>query len=100
MKFQRNVSAEQSRDAWHKGLYKTFKAYPNIMDRVPQLIEAMSDMKKGEEMSYVFTGDQVEIVVRGESKAVITGRDFIEALFTVWLKYPPNPEFAKGLLGK
>jgi hypothetical protein len=100
MKFQRDVSAAQSRDAWKKGLEKASKEYPNITDRVPQLMAAMNDMKKGEEMAYVFSGEQVEIVVRGESKAVITGRDFIEALFTVWLKYPPNPEFAKGLLGK
>jgi hypothetical protein len=100
MKFQRDVSAEQSRDAWEKGLEKASKAYPNIADRIPQLMAAMSDMKKGEEMIYSFSGDQVEIFVRGESKAVIKGRDFIEALFTVWLKYPPNKEFAKGLLGK
>jgi hypothetical protein len=100
MKFQRDVSAEQSRDAWQKGLEKARKSYPNISDRLPQLMDAMSNMKKGEEMAYVFSGEQVEIVVRGESKAVIMGRDFIEALFTVWLKYPPNPEFAKGLLGK
>ena len=61
---------------------------------------AMSDMKKGEEMICSFTNDQVEIRGRGESKVVIQGHDFIEALFTVWLKYPPNQEFAKGLLGK
>lgn len=100
MKFQRDVSAEQSRDAWEKGLEKASKEYPKIGDRIPQLMAAMSDMKKGEEMSYLFTDEQVEIVVRGESKAVIKGRDFIEALFTVWLKYPPNKEFAKGLLGE
>jgi len=60
----------------------------------------MSDMKKGEEMIYSFTSDQVEIMARGQSMAVIKGRDFIEALLTVWLKYPPNKEFAQGLLGK
>lgn len=100
MKFQRDVSADQSREAWEKGLEKASKAYPNIKDRIPQLMSAMSDMKKGEEMMYVFSGDQVEIIVRGGSKGVIKGRDFTEALFTVWLKYPPNKEFAKGLLGR
>lgn len=99
MKFQRDVTAEQSREAWEKGLEKASKAYPNITDRIPKLMSAMSDMKKREEMIYSFTDDQVEILVRGESKAVIQGRDFIEALFTVWLKYPPNKEFAQGLLG-
>lgn len=100
MKFQRDVSAEQSREAWEKGLEKASKAYPKITDRIPQLMAAMNDMKKEEEMVYSFSDDQVEILVRGESKAVIKGRDFIEALFTVWLKYPPNKEFAAGLLGK
>jgi len=100
MKFQRDVSADQSREAWEKGLEKASKDYPNITDRIPQLMAAMNDMKKGEEMIYSFSGDQVEILVRGESKAVIQGRDFIEALFTVWLKYPPNKEFSKGLLGE
>jgi len=99
MKFQREVSAEQSRDAWTKGLQKAAKDYPNISDRIPQLMAAMSDMKKGDEMSYSFADGRLEIIVRGESKAVIQGRDFSEALFTVWLKYPPNKEFAKGLLG-
>ncbi len=100
MKFQRDVSADQSREAWEKGLRKVSREYPNITDRIPKLMAAMNDMKRGEEMIYSFTGEQVEILVRGESKAVIKGRDFIEALFTVWLKYPPNKEFAKGLLGK
>jgi len=100
MKFQRDVSADQSRDAWEKGLGKASKSYPKIADRIPQLMAAMNDMKKGEQMIYSFTDDQVEILVRGESKGVIKGRDFCEALFTVWLKYPPNKEFAKGLLGK
>ncbi|MFA7001734.1 MAG: chalcone isomerase family protein [Candidatus Omnitrophota bacterium] len=100
MKFQRDVSADQSREAWTKGLEKASKAYPNISDRSPQLMGAMSDMKKGEEMIYSFTDDRVEILVRGESKAAIQGRDFIEALLTVWLKYPPNKEFGKGLLGQ
>ena len=99
MKFQRDVSAEQSRGAWEKGLGKASKIYPNITDRIPQLMAAMNDMKKGEQMIYSFTEDQVEILVRGESKAVIKGRDFTEALFSVWLKYPPNKEFSKGLLG-
>lgn len=100
MKFQRDVSAGQSREAWREGLKKASKSYPGITDRVPQLMEAMSDMKKGEEMIYSFSGDKVEILVRGESKAVIQGQDFIAALLTVWLKYPPNKEFSSGLLGK
>ncbi len=99
MKFQRDVSAEQSREAWQKGLAKVSREYPVIKDRIPQLMAAMNDMKKGEEMVYSFTDEQVEIIVRGESKAVIKGQDFTEALFMVWLKYPPNKEFAKGLLG-
>ena len=99
MKFQRDVSAEQSREAWEKGLEKASRDYPGIKDRIPQLMSAMSDMKKGDEMIYSFADGKVDIIVRGESKAVIEGQDFIEALFTVWLKYPPNKEFAKGLLG-
>ena len=51
-------------------------------------------------LSFILTAVVLEILVRGESKGVIKGRDFCEALFTVWLKYPPNKEFAKGLLGK
>lgn len=100
MEFQRDVSADQSRDAWKKGLEKASKDYPNITDRIPQLMDAMSDMKKGEKMTYSFTDGQVEIIVRGESKALIKGEDFTEALFTVWLKNPPNKEFGKGLLGQ
>lgn len=100
MKFQRDVSADQSREAWTKGFAKASGEYPKIADRIPQLMAAMNDMKKGEEMIYAFADDQVNVLVRGESKAVIKGSDFCEALLTVWLKYPPNKEFAKGLLGK
>jgi hypothetical protein len=100
MKFQRDVSAEQSRDAWEKGLGKVSKEFANIFDRIPQLMGAMSDMKKGEEMVYSFTPGQVEIFAGGQSRAVIKGQDFSEALFTVWLKNPPNKEFARGLLGQ
>lgn len=100
MEFQRDVSANQSRDAWETGFKKISKEFPAIADRIPQLMAAMSDMKKGEKMIYSFTDGQVEIIVRGESKAIIKGQDFTEALFTVWLKNPPNKEFSKGLLGQ
>ncbi len=100
LKFERDISAKQSREAWEESLKKIGSGFPNIADRIPRLLEAMSDMKKGDETVYSFTDDKVEIFSRGELKATIRGRDFSEALFTVWLKNPPNPELAKGLLGK
>jgi hypothetical protein len=97
--FKRDVSAEQSRDAWKKGFGKSKKKYPVSQDKLKLLLEAMSDVAEGEQMIYSFDGDKVEILVRGESKVIIEDSGLVKALFAVWLKYPPNKEFGKGLLG-
>lgn len=98
--FQRKVSAAQARDAWKEGFAKARKAYPVSEEATGKLLGAMADAGKGDKMVYAFDGDSVEISIRDESRAVIEDGDLVKALFAVWLKHPPNKEFAKGLLGK
>lgn len=99
----KEVSRKKLVDAWDEG----FEANaPSAMAALKQRIETFTamwpDMKTGDTavMTYVpGTGTRVEI--NGKEAGVITGKDFADALFAVWLgPKPPNEALKSGLLGK
>ena len=72
-----------------------------LKPRLDRFNALWSDMKAGElaVLTYIpGTGTKVEI--RGKEVGVIEGKDFADALFSIWLgPKPPNEELKKGLLG-
>lgn len=62
----------------------------------------MEDYEDGEEMACTYLPDTgTEIVVKGQSKGTIEGKEFADALFSAWIgEHPATEKLKKGLLGK
>jgi hypothetical protein len=60
----------------------------------------MDYAKKGDVIEIDLVGDRVDVKVKGAKKASIVGRDFQQALLSIWLgPHPPNSELKDGILG-
>lgn len=103
MEFRFGVSAEKMCDAWKEGLDKnTANPSAEVKAKFDLLCEYQDDMEKGEMMVYTYVpGQGTKVEVKGESKGTIEGKDFADALFSVWIgPEPPGAAFKKGLLGE
>jgi hypothetical protein len=76
-------------------------AIPQLKARLDQLAKMIPDLKENEELSLTWIPDKgTEVAVRGTNVGSIEGRDFADALFSVWLG--PNPvqaDLKQGLMG-
>jgi hypothetical protein len=104
MKFVRDVDAADISKAWSEGLSKKENCGGDcapFQAKLGLLNASMSDIKKGDTMSFTFRASGVIPEVKGEAKAEIPGADFAKALLSIWLgASPPNSELKKGLLGE
>jgi hypothetical protein len=65
-------------------------ALPQLKPRLDQLAKLIPDVKQGDEIDLTFVPDKgTQVSVRGTATGTIEGRDFADALFSVWLG--PNP---------
>jgi hypothetical protein len=65
-------------------------ALPQLKARLDQLAKMIPDVKEGDEIDLTWIPDKgTQIAVRGTATGTIEGRDFADALFSVWLG--PNP---------
>jgi hypothetical protein len=65
-------------------------ALPQLKPRLDQLAKMIPDVQKGDEIDLTFVPDKgTQVSVRGTATGTIEGRDFADALFSVWLG--PNP---------
>ena len=57
--------------------------------------------KKGEKIVITYIpGKGTEVSIKGQVKGVIEGKDFMEAMFSIWFgPYPPSKGLKKGMLG-
>lgn len=97
MKFVRDVDRDDLVKAWKKG----FGRSSALKDRVKKLNSFMSDIEERESMIFTYVpGKGTEVSVKGKSKGVLAGTDFISALFNIWLgPKPPNSGLRSGMLG-
>jgi hypothetical protein len=99
----KNVEKAKLLEAWNEGFKNNSSgSLDPLKARIEKFNSFWTDMKTGDEavLTYVpGTGTQVEI--KGKAMEVIEGKDFAEALFSIWLgPKPPNEELKNGLLGK
>jgi len=73
-----------------------------IQERAEKFNELFVDVKKGDQVVLEFTpGAGTSVVIAGEKKGVIPGKDFNDALLNIWLGKEPVTKKLKGkLLGK
>ncbi|MCP3889023.1 MAG: hypothetical protein GY702_09145 [Desulfobulbaceae bacterium] len=73
-----------------------------IQERTIAFNELFVDVKKGDQVILEFTpGAGTSVMIAGEKKGVIPGKDFNDALLNIWLGEKPVTKKLKGkLLGK
>lgn len=100
----RSVGADDLIKAWNEGFRN------NVPDRVPVLKGSIATfigfftepVKNGEKIIITYIpGTGTEVSVKGKVKGVIPGKDFMEALFSIWFgEAPPSGDLKKGMLGE
>jgi len=101
--FVRGVGSRDIRNAFEEGFATQGggRVPVALASRVALLNSWVQDMRSGESMTFVrIPGRGVELDLDGRMVGVVTGEDFAQALFAIWLgDHPPNPELKAGLLG-
>jgi hypothetical protein len=98
----KNVETAKLLEGWNDGFKNNAGAdLANLQDRISTFNGYWGDMKTGDEavLTYV-PGTGTEVEIKGKKMGLIKGKDFADALFSIWLgPKPPNEELKKGLLG-
>jgi hypothetical protein len=96
----RNVEGAKVSGAIADGFALNSKAaLPKLQPRLDQLAKMIPDMKDGEEIDMTWVPDKgTQVAVRGTSVGTIEGRDFADALFSVWLGPSPVQDDLKASL--
>ncbi len=98
----RNVEGAKVSGAIADGFALNSKAaLPQLQPRLDQLAKLIPDMKEGEELALTWIPDKgTTVTVRGTNVGTIEGRDFADALFSVWLgPSPVQDDLKQALLG-
>jgi hypothetical protein len=97
----RSLKGTQISEAIEEGFERNSKdQQEKLRARLKKLEAMIPDVKEGDEIVFTFLPDGVRVVVRGTDRGTIEGRDFGDALLSVWLG--PNPvqeDLKKALLG-
>jgi hypothetical protein len=99
--FLRNLKKEQLVEAFQEGFEAnaTDKAGPKAaFDKMLTLIR---DVKDGETLTFTYVpGKGTTLQIGNEELGVFLGKDFADAVFSIWLgPKPPTEDLKKGMLG-
>lgn len=100
----KEVKPSQLNEAWDEGFTKNFP--DAIVKLKPQITKFKSfftePMKKDDTMSFTYIPAKgTEVIIKGKSMGIIEGKDFMEALFSIWFgKFPPDKGLKEGMTGK
>jgi hypothetical protein len=100
--FVRDVGVDDLTKAFHEAFERDgADRSPSMKERIAKLNGWMTDMKKGQRLTFLRTPHTgVRVIVNGTQKGLIEGDDFARAFVSIWLgATPPNPELKSGLLG-
>ncbi|MCB1213941.1 MAG: chalcone isomerase family protein [Deltaproteobacteria bacterium] len=102
MHFVRDVGKDKVCDAWLEGLNNN-TAHPSddLKAKMKTLCDYMEDIQKDQTYVFVYRpGKGTEVLVKGQSKGFIQGKDFADALLACLIgPNPPGEAFKAGLLG-
>jgi len=97
----RDLGKDKIVEALREGFEKNSKdQMPALKDRLDQLVAMIPDAKKNSTIVITYVpGSGTTLSTSGE-RSVIPGKDFADALFSVWLgPHPVDDGLKKGLLG-
>lgn len=97
----RDLTRKQITEAIRDGFRKNAGDKMSALEaRLEQLLGQLSDLKKGDSFSVIYTPGQGTKLSRGGEEITLPGKDFADALFSVWLgEKPVDGSLKKELLG-
>ena len=99
----KEVSAVQLVEAWNEGFEKNAGDSVNKLKSKINMFNGFfkESAKKGEKIVITYIpGKGTEVSINAQVKGVIEGKDFMEALFSIWFgPNPPSKGLKKGMLG-
>jgi len=99
----RDLDKHQVGEAIREGFMKNSAGQmATLKERLDKFIGQLSDVKKGEQLVVTYVpGKGTTVSGSGGERVAIPGKDFADALFSVWLgKQPVDEDLKKGLLGE
>jgi hypothetical protein len=98
----RDLSKDKITDALREGFEKNSKAQmPALKERLDRLAALIPDAKKGSTIVITYVPGTGTVLAGPGERSVIPGKDFADALFSVWLGRSPVDEgLKKGLIGE
>ena len=98
----RSLKGKQVSEAISEGFERNSKEQlPKLRARLQKFQEMIPDVAEGDELVFTWVPEKgTSVTVRGTDRGLIEGRDFADALFSVWLG--PNPvqeDLKTALLG-
>ncbi len=91
----KKVGKEKIIEGWNEGFENNAAdRLSSLKDRIEKFNSMFdTDLRKGEEIILTYLpGVGTEVVVKGEKKGVVEGKDFAEALFSIWFGKEPADE--------
>lgn len=94
------VTKDQLIETWREGFAKAPGAAA-VQDRIDALCAMMTDVAAGDVVSFDYApGTGTTVSVKGRSKGTLAGKDFMLALWSLYLgSYPPTAKLKTGMLG-
>jgi Chalcone isomerase-like len=102
VRFERSVSADQARKAWHDGLVNNCKSPCQLdpMD-VEKFLANIPAMHTGDNFSLLFNQHSATVTVGGQQIGTISSQQFTEAMLATFLgPNPASPRLKQELLGR
>jgi len=100
VKFERNVSADASRNSWREGLQNNCQAPCQLdPDDLANFLAAIPAIHAGDNYSLLFTRDGATVTVSGQQVGVISHPNFATAMLATFLgPRPASPTLKQELL--
>jgi hypothetical protein len=102
MQYLRNVDKKSITEAFSEGFENNAKALAAIQKAaIDKMIAAVPDLKDGQTMSFTYVpGKGTTLSHEGKDLFSAEGKEFADAVFSLWLgPKPPSEDLKKGLLG-
>ena len=96
--FVRSVSAASLRSMTLKAFCK-LKDYPDLENRASEFCSHLVSVRKGDVLALTTHGDQLRLSINGDSRCMISGKDFCEAVMALYVgEQPIDEKLRKALL--
>ena len=100
MKMLRDLDKKAIVDAINEGFEKNTSNMAPLKERLAKFTEKITDVKKGDTLVIQYLPGKGTLIEGAKDSYVAEGKDFADALFSVWLGAKPVDEnLKKGMLG-